>query len=395
MLIGLFRDSVMRCFCHTCSVNSAIAGRHMYKKPLSKKINKKPRCKQPKKTRRNHATEIRAEEKSRGGMSYEVILSQAVAERPPSPSSTSAPSSPRALTQEDIDHKLEQAEQRRKTLEAERVASISERLCRLEEAARKRQEVNEEFVLSAASALEQKLDASAANREAHLDGLRARVADHLSSVEGVRRSVEEQTDKLRTDILAKMTVAQDNRDDHLRSIMAKLQAHEAGVMRVRESHEQAMLQLDERIRSKQDLANENREAELEKKLDALRQHLSKVEDFKEQQNRRSSENTEKLRSEIKEYEERIDKLRHLRRERCVVPVTKLERVLENREKELENRAKEVEEKMKTKLDLAEKNRAELAEKAKKAREEQERRAEAVRANKQRLASPDGDTNSSG
>ena len=26
----------------------------MYKKPLSKKINKKPRCKQPKKTRRNH-----------------------------------------------------------------------------------------------------------------------------------------------------------------------------------------------------------------------------------------------------------------------------------------------------------------------------------------------------
>lgn len=66
------------------------------------------------------------------------------------------------------------------TLEAERVASVSERMSRLEEAARKRQEACEEFVVATASALEQKRDTSAANREAHLDGLRARVADHVS-----------------------------------------------------------------------------------------------------------------------------------------------------------------------------------------------------------------------
>ena len=39
----------------------------------------------------------------------------------------------------------------------------------------------------------------------------------------VRKSMEEQTEKLRSDILSKLSCAQENRDDHLRTIMAKLQ----------------------------------------------------------------------------------------------------------------------------------------------------------------------------
>ncbi|KAA0199330.1 hypothetical protein HAZT_HAZT009267 [Hyalella azteca] len=213
-------------------------------------------------------TEIRAEEKSRGGMSYEVILSQAVTERPSSPAKSPSPPPARSITQQDIENKLELAEQR---------PSIGERLCRLEEAARKRQEANDEFICSTATALDLKLDASSVNREAHLDGLKAKVADHLNSVETVRKSVEEQTEKLREEILSKMSSAQENRDDHLRTIMAKLQAHEASVQRVRESHDRAVRDLEERIRIKQEVATDNREAEIEKKLEALRNHERRAE----------------------------------------------------------------------------------------------------------------------
>ena len=47
-------------------------------------------------------------------MSYEVILSQAVTDRPASPPSSSPPSQRNSLTHEQINSKLEQAEQRRK-----------------------------------------------------------------------------------------------------------------------------------------------------------------------------------------------------------------------------------------------------------------------------------------
>ena len=67
------------------------------------------------------------------------------------------------------------------TLEAERIASIADRMSRLEEAARKRNELNDEFVTTTAEALDSKLDSFSANREAHLDALRAKVADHVSA----------------------------------------------------------------------------------------------------------------------------------------------------------------------------------------------------------------------
>ncbi|XP_018015975.1 eukaryotic translation initiation factor 5B isoform X2 [Hyalella azteca] len=343
------------------------------------------------------STEIRAEEKSRGGMSYEVILSQAVTERPSSPAKSPSPPPARSITQQDIENKLELAEQRRKALEAQRVASIGERLCRLEEAARKRQEANDEFICSTATALDLKLDASSVNREAHLDGLKAKVADHLNSVETVRKSVEEQTEKLREEILSKMSSAQENRDDHLRTIMAKLQAHEASVQRVRESHDRAVRDLEERIRIKQEVATDNREAEIEKKLEALRNHLAKVEDFKENLNKKHEEQSEKLRAEIASYEAKVDKIRNERNARPPTNVLdKIEKIIENKEKEHENRMKEVEEKIKAKFDLVEKNRAEMAEKNRKIREEQERRAEAVRANKEKMtASTTSDDISSG
>ena len=97
--------------------------------------------------------------------------------------------------------------------------------------------------------------------------------------------------------------------------------------------------------------------------------LSKVGDVKELLNKKNDEQTEKLRAEIAEYESKINKLKSDRTIQKNVN-DKVEKVITTKEKEMEIRLKEVEEKMKSKLSLAEKNRAEMAEKAKKAREEQ-------------------------
>lgn len=142
--------------CFSCGFWVIIGG-HFHKKPISKKINKKPRCKQPKKKRYYHgercynclflfnhwlcflhacftacvsgdvrlifftfsltscfvsATEIRCEEKSRGGMCYEMILAEPIAEKPEA--TAGSPKAPKSVTEQDIKMKLLQAEERRK-----------------------------------------------------------------------------------------------------------------------------------------------------------------------------------------------------------------------------------------------------------------------------------------
>ena len=59
------------------------------------------------------ATEIRCEEKSKGGLRYEVILAEPVADRPPSPQHQQ---SNRPFSEEDIDKKLLAAKERREVM---------------------------------------------------------------------------------------------------------------------------------------------------------------------------------------------------------------------------------------------------------------------------------------
>lgn len=67
-------------------------------------------------------------------------------------------------------------------MEASRLASISERLARLEEAGRKREEANLAFIAATQVALEDKLDAFSINREAHLNNLKTKISEHVSEL---------------------------------------------------------------------------------------------------------------------------------------------------------------------------------------------------------------------
>ena len=64
-------------------------------------------------------------------------------------------------------------------MEASRLASIGERMTRLEDASRKREENTVAFITATQAALEDKLDTTSNNREAYLNGLRAKLSDHV------------------------------------------------------------------------------------------------------------------------------------------------------------------------------------------------------------------------
>ncbi len=70
---------------------------------------------------KNEATEIRCQEKTKGGLRYEVILAEptAPAKRAPSPTQNS-PTQPAV----NIEDKLRAAEERRLSLEASKIAAL-------------------------------------------------------------------------------------------------------------------------------------------------------------------------------------------------------------------------------------------------------------------------------
>ncbi|XP_068200339.1 uncharacterized protein stai isoform X2 [Palaemon carinicauda] len=338
------------------------------------------------------STEIRCEEKSRGGMCYEVILAEPSTDKP-APVATSP--RPKSMTAEEIAQKLVLAEERRKSMEASRLASVNERMSRLEDASRKREEANKQFIATTQAALEDKLDTSSNNRKAYLNGLRAKITDHLNNVDGVRKSLDEQTIELRDAIEVKMKSAEENRNENLNKMLEKLKDHEDYARKVRLSHEEAIRQLEERIQEKLAGAEAKREKVIMKKLEPLREHSNKINEAQQIIMKKEEEYKNKKEEDIAQYEERLRKL-SLEKEAKRQDVSKtlsekIEQAQEYRSKEEEELKKKTQEKIALRLETADKIRSELEEKARKAKEEQERRAEIVRANKERIIAAEAET----
>ncbi|KAH1024052.1 hypothetical protein HUJ05_003613 [Dendroctonus ponderosae] len=110
MLIGLVRESVMQCFCHTCRapLPSTIATVNRRNIPITK-VKTKPRTYQPKRVQ-FVTTEVRCQEKTRGGVRYEVILGEPDVKADP-PKKKMSPRN--FVSVQDIEDKLKAAEERR------------------------------------------------------------------------------------------------------------------------------------------------------------------------------------------------------------------------------------------------------------------------------------------
>ncbi|XP_045538082.1 inner centromere protein isoform X3 [Papilio machaon] len=220
----------------------------------------------------NKATEIRCQEMSKGGLAYEVILAEPVGV--PAPRRADSPEKTPSV--EEIQEKLKAAEERRRSLEASKMAAIAQKMAKIEEASRIRSEQTNNFICTTKEALDAKMDSHEEKREAYISELRARLKDHLEGVEKTRLSLEQQTAEVYKAIEEKMNTAADKRDENIKKMLERLREHEEQVQKVRDGNRERFQQLESAIQEKLQQAAERRlQLEAEQK-EKLRNHNNKL-----------------------------------------------------------------------------------------------------------------------
>jgi len=118
-----------------------------------------------------------------GGMAYEVILKEAA--------TTPRPISPpkeRPISQEIIEKKLKEAEERRLSVEAGKLEAARKEQEKLEEANRRQQEMNENHATVAKEKSEQRIRSMEEKKLSQLGALRDRLKKHDEHARKVRQN---------------------------------------------------------------------------------------------------------------------------------------------------------------------------------------------------------------
>uniref|UniRef100_U5ET39 Putative stathmin n=1 Tax=Corethrella appendiculata TaxID=1370023 RepID=U5ET39_9DIPT len=234
MLIGLVRDSVLQCFCHTCRAPVLPA---VNRRGVPTKKPNKTRTKQPKSSKKVKfiTTEIRCQEKSKGGLSYEVILAE--------PSITVPPVQKLAVTPgkfnvsvEEIEEKLKAAEERRLSLEEKKKIEWTAKMAKIEEASRKKDELEQEFISQTKKVLTEKMEHYEEKRVEQICDKMEKLKTHAQEIEKNRLSLEKQkSEELMNQLEEKLKNAASLRDDNIKKILDRLKEHERRAEVVRQN----------------------------------------------------------------------------------------------------------------------------------------------------------------
>ncbi|KAH8381189.1 hypothetical protein KR200_008536 [Drosophila serrata] len=216
-------------------------------------------------------TEIRCQEKSRGGLSYEVILAEpapnvAVPKRPVTPGKN--------VSVEEIEQKLKAAEERRISLEAKKMADISNKLAKVEEATRKKDEITNEFITQTKEQLESKMEQHVEKREAIISDMKEKLKIHAQEIEKTRETLEQQKANEQKAIEEKLKIAQSLRDENIKKMLDRLKEHNTiKIAEIKSQNDQLECQkLEEKARlyeNKLFAAELKREQELQKKIEKV------------------------------------------------------------------------------------------------------------------------------
>jgi stathmin len=225
------------------------------------------------------ATEIRCQEKSKGGLCYEVILAE--------PSTQAAlpkiPVTPaKIVSAEEIAEKLKAAEERRLQLEAKKQAEWNAKQAKIEEASRKKEELDKEFAAQTKEALVAKMEQCEGNREALISDMKEKLKVHALEIEKTRLSLENKKDEERRAIEEKLKAAESMRDENIKKMLERLREHNTnklnGVRSNMDFRENVKSSIHTRvIENKLSTAEMNREKEIKKKLENIRKHERRAE----------------------------------------------------------------------------------------------------------------------
>ncbi|XP_054153399.1 stathmin-3-like [Oppia nitens] len=127
---------------------------------------------------------------SKGGLKYELILEKPSNETPPKVVGRPL-DQPKQLSAEVIEAKLKEAEERRKSFEAQKILQAKERFSHVSELKDKRSEIEEQKIELTRQSLEKKMEASKENRETHIKAIQEKQKEHGEKVaEVVKRKSE-------------------------------------------------------------------------------------------------------------------------------------------------------------------------------------------------------------
>ncbi|CAG9854529.1 unnamed protein product [Phyllotreta striolata] len=274
MLIGLVRESVMQCFCHTCRA-PLTATVHKSQMPVSKlKAKSRSFIEDQPRSVQFVSTEVRCQEKTKGGLRYEVIIGEPDIKATPPKLSLS----PRcSVSFQDIEEKLKAAEERRQQLESSKMAALSSKIVKIEEVGRKKNELTSEFITATRNALEQKMGIHEEKREAYITDLKTKLKDHIENVEKTRLSLEMQTEEVRSAIEDKLKTASQQRDDNIKKMLERLKEHEDQVSKVREQNSVKLQQLGSSIQEKLEQAHTRREQIEQEQKEKLKTYEKRAE----------------------------------------------------------------------------------------------------------------------
>jgi len=172
------------------------------------------------------------------GVKFDIVLSPPVVDTPPRTISPTNGGAKPIVSAEMIEQKLKLAAERRQSMESEKLASLQERLKKIEEAAKIRAEEEGKFINTTKENLEQKMKAHIDNRENIITDLKVKLSQHNDShLKEVRQNLEtsltEFEEKAKEELMKKLEIAEEKRKSLVQEKLESLKKHEEKVEQVR------------------------------------------------------------------------------------------------------------------------------------------------------------------
>lgn len=111
------------------------------------------------------------------------------------------------------------------SLEAKKVADWTAKVAKIEEATRKKDELNHEFIEQTKEALEAKMEQSEEKREALLSEIKEKLKIHSQEIEKARQLIEKQKFEEREALEEKLQSAASAREEIIKKMLDRLKEH--------------------------------------------------------------------------------------------------------------------------------------------------------------------------
>lgn len=216
---------------------------------------------------------------STGGVAYDYILKPATDNTLPRPVS---PPKEKPLTHDEIFKKLQAAEERRQSLEQQRVQFAAKEKERVQEVIAKSLEEEEKFAREVKAKLRRSLEVTKENRNLQIQALQEKLRDHLTKVEEVYKKSDTMAKDLELEekINQKLEASEENRNAQIQALLSRLRSHAKHIEEVCKAGENSNKTTEEKIIQKMENALKNREEYYKALQERLKEHEKKIEEVR-------------------------------------------------------------------------------------------------------------------